>query len=95
MRMSGLSFASMPPLFIPLRFFLVAPWFGILASLLLLFYGESIITSRWTVETLAFTHLITLGFMLMSMMGALFQFIPVITGYSIPGSKKITPIISQ
>lgn len=93
MRMSGLSFASMPPLFVPLRFFLTAPWFGVLASLLLLFYGEAMLNSRWSVETLAFTHLITLGFMLMNMIGALFQFIPVITGYSIPGSKKISPII--
>jgi len=93
MRMSGLSFTSMPPLFVPLRFFLIAPWFGIFASLLFLFNGESMLTSRWSVDMLAFTHLITLGFMLMSMTGALFQFIPVITGYSIPASKKITPII--
>jgi hypothetical protein len=91
--MSALSFASMPPLFVPLRFFLVAPWFGILASVLFLFNGEAISASRWSVETLAFTHLLTIGFMLMGMTGALFQFIPVITGYSIPGSKKISPII--
>ncbi|MFK5894441.1 MAG: hypothetical protein QM504_14570 [Pseudomonadota bacterium] len=91
--MSGLSFESMPPLFIPLRFFLTAPVFGILASILLLIYADTMFNSRWSGEILALTHLFTLGFMLMSMTGALFQFIPVITGYSIPESKKITPII--
>ncbi|MFK5984165.1 MAG: hypothetical protein QM479_01890 [Pseudomonadota bacterium] len=93
MRMSGLSFESMPPLFIPLRFFLTAPFFGILASLLFLFDAQLIHSSRWSGETLAITHLLTLGFMLMSMTGAMFQFIPVITGYAIPASKHITSSI--
>jgi len=93
MRMSGLSLDSMPPLFIPLRFFLTAPWFGGLAALLLLLNSDDILASRWSNEMLAFTHLLTLGFMMMIMTGALFQFIPVITGHSIPGTKKITPII--
>jgi len=91
--MSGLSLESMPALSIPLRFFLTAPWFGILASLLLLFDAEAIHSSRWSMEILAFTHLLTLGFMLMIMVGALFQFIPVITGFSIPGTLQISPII--
>jgi hypothetical protein len=92
-RMSELSFKSMPPLFIPLRFFLTAPWFGIFASLLFLVNYQSILTSRWTVEILAFTHLLTIGFILMSMIGALYQFIPVISGFSIVKSKIIAPII--
>jgi hypothetical protein len=91
--MSGLSFESMPPLLIPLRFFLTAPLFGIAASLLFLIDAQTMFNSRWSGEILAFTHLLTLGFILMTMTGALFQFIPVITGYSIPQSKKITPVI--
>jgi hypothetical protein len=83
----------MPPLFIPLRFFLTAPWFGIFASLLFLINNQSILTSRWTVEILAFTHLLTIGFILMSMMGALYQFIPVISGHAIVKSKKTAPFI--
>jgi len=91
--MSGLSLDSMPPLSIPLRFFLSAPWFGVLASLLVMVEPDAILNGRWSIEMLAFTHLITLGFMMMIMTGALFQFIPVITGHSIPGTRKISPII--
>lgn len=93
MRMSGLSLESMPPLSIPLRFFLTAPWFGVLAAILFFFQTDMIQTGRWSLETLAFTHLITLGVMMMVMVGALFQFIPVITGYAIPGTRVITPIV--
>ena len=93
MRMTGLSLESMPPLSTPLRFFLTAPWFGVLAGILLLTNGEAIHSSRWSMEMLGFTHLLTLGVMMMIMTGALFQFIPVITGYSIPYTRQISPII--
>lgn len=93
MRMAGLSFQSMPKVSIPLRFFLTAPWFGLLAALLMMLDGEAILASRWTPESLAFTHLLTLGVMTMVMIGALFQFIPVVTGLSIPNSPKTISII--
>lgn len=93
MKTRGLALDSIPPLFIPLRFFLTAPLFGILASLLIIFTGEDLWLSRWNSAALSLTHLLTVGFMLMVMIGALFQFIPVISGHLIPATKTIVPVI--
>ena len=89
----GLDLNSIPPLFIPLRFFLSAPVFGILAALLIIFIGEDLWQSRWSPSSLSLTHLLTVGFMLMIMLGALFQFVPVISGQLIPGTLAIVPVI--
>jgi hypothetical protein len=75
-----LSFEQGPPLSGPLRFFLTAPLFAVLAALLLLWQGEAGLTSRWTPATLALTHLLTLGFLAMVMVGALLQILPVVAG---------------
>ncbi|MBP9229224.1 MAG: hypothetical protein KBF41_14175 [Azonexus sp.] len=64
----------------PYRFFVAAPWFGVLAGILLAWSGADALASRWTPEALALTHLIALGFMLQAMCGALFQFIAVAVG---------------
>ena len=79
-----LTFEQTPSLSVPLRFFLTAPAFAILASLLLLWSGPDMLVSRWTPETLAFTHLLTLGFLTMCMLGALLQILPVVAGIEIP-----------
>lgn len=73
-----LSFDSAPPLAAPLRFFLSAPLFAVLAGLLLAFDGEGALVSRWTPSTLALTHLLTVGFMLQVMLGASLQILPVV-----------------
>lgn len=78
-----LSFAQAPPLAAPLRFFLAAPWFGVLAGLLLAWGGEEAFASRWSPLALAVTHLMTTGFMLQAMCGALLQFVPVTTGANV------------
>lgn len=78
-----LSFAQAPPLAAPLRFFLAAPWFGVLAGLLLAWGGEEAFASRWSPLALAVTHLMTTGFMLQVMCGALLQFVPVTTGANV------------
>lgn len=75
-----LSFEQSPPLSAPLRFFLTAPLFGILAGALLLWSGPDLLASRWTPGALALTHLITVGFMLQVMLGALQQLLPVVAG---------------
>ena len=93
MNTKGLSLNTIPPILIPLRFFLTAPVFGILAALLILYSGPQIWTSRWLPDTLALTHLMTIGFMLMVMMGALYQFIPVMIGQLIPGGNRFVGII--
>lgn len=75
-----LAFENAPPFAAPLRFFLTAPMFGVLAGLLVAFEGADIFASRWMPGALAATHLITIGFMLQVMLGALIQILPVVAG---------------
>jgi hypothetical protein len=78
-----LAFENAPPFAAPLRFFLTAPLFAVLAGLLVAFEGPDIFASRWTPGALAATHLITIGFMLQVMLGALVQILPVVAGASL------------
>jgi hypothetical protein len=75
-----LSFEQAPPIAAPFRFFLTAPLFAILAGMLLLWSGPELFASRWTPSALALTHLITVGFMLPVMLGAMIQILPVVAG---------------
>ena len=75
-----LSYDQSPPIAAPFHFFLTAPVFGVLAGLLLLWSGPNAFLSRWTPEALALTHLVTAGFMLQVMLGALIQVLPVVAG---------------
>ncbi len=93
MNLHKLSLDTIPPILTPFRFFLSAPLFGVLAALLLLYSGDDFWLTRWSNTNLALTHLLTIGFMLMVMMGALYQFIPVMNGQLIPGSKKLAAVI--
>lgn len=86
---ASLSFDQAPPISVPYRFFLVAPWFGALAGILLAWAGADALASRWTPEALALTHLIALGFMLQAMCGAMFQFIPVAVGGNVWRPKLV------
>ncbi|MDX9944829.1 MAG: hypothetical protein RBS35_08560, partial [Azonexus sp.] len=79
-----LSFDQSPPLSAPVRFFLTAPLYLVLAGLLAVFEGEALLASRWTPVALAMTHLLTLGFMLQVMLGALIQVLPVLAGANLP-----------
>jgi hypothetical protein len=81
-----LSFEQTPPLSVPLRFFLTAPAFAIVAGALLLWHGPEAFASRWTPVALALTHLLTLGFLALAMIGALLQILPVVAGVEIPRS---------
>ncbi|MDP3841487.1 MAG: hypothetical protein Q8Q81_02670 [Oxalobacteraceae bacterium] len=82
-----LSFDQTPPLSVPLRFFLTAPAFAIVASLLILWYGPQALESRWSPLTLALTHLLVLGFLAASMIGALVQILPVVAGVDLPRAQ--------
>lgn len=77
---AGLSLEQAPPISVPFLFFLSAPLFLLLAALLLLASGPQMLVSRWTPALLALTHLITLGFLSMTMIGALMQQLPVVAG---------------
>lgn len=75
-----LSYDATPSLSVPLRFFISAPIFLFAAAALLLWQGPTALVSRWTPATLALTHLLTLGFLSMVMIGALLQILPVVVG---------------
>ena len=89
MRMKGLSLETIPPIHIPFRFFNTAPWMGVLAALVLLPGAGEAFNSQWSPGLLAATHLLTLGFMAMVMLGAMFQLVPVISGRMIPGGTVV------
>jgi len=80
-----LSFDHLPPLALPMRFFLTVPLFAALAAGLLLWHGEAALVTRWSPLTLALTHLLTLGCLSMAMIGALLQILPVMAGIAVPG----------
>lgn len=93
MNPAGLSLEQAPPIDVPLRFFLTAPWFLVLAALLLLWQGPDLFASRWLPATLAFVHLLTLGFMAQVMLGALLQMLPVVVGVVVPHPRWVAALI--
>jgi len=82
-----------PPLAAPLRFFLTAPVFGILAGVLLLRSGADVFASRWTPAALALTHLVTAGFMLQIMLGAMLQILPVVAGANMAKPLRVARFV--
>ncbi len=88
-----LAFDQSPPLAAPLRFFLSAPLFGMLAGLLLLWAGPDFLASRWTPVALALTHLLTVGFMLHIMLGALLQILPVVAGANMARPMRVANLV--
>ena len=88
-----LSFDQAPPLSVPLRYFLTAPLFGIVAGLLLLMEGADALANRGHPLTLGLTHLIAAGFLLQVMTGALLQFVPVVTGGNVVRPRLIAGFV--
>lgn len=77
---ASLSLDQAPPILVPLRFFLSAPLFSVAAALLLLWQGPDMLLSRWHPALLGATHMLTLGFLGLTMMGAIMQMLPVVAG---------------
>ncbi|MGZ5781002.1 MAG: permease, partial [Burkholderiaceae bacterium] len=88
-----LSFEQAPPISIPLRYFLSAPLFAVAAGLLLMWSGSDALASRWSPITLSLTHLLTLGFLSMTMAGALFQMLPVVAGADVPAVRMTAGVV--
>lgn len=88
-----LSFDQGPPISAPLRFFVTAPLFAMAAGLLLLWSGPDLYASRWTPAALAFTHLITVGFMMQVMLGAMQQLLPVMAGANIHRPLLVATVV--
>lgn len=93
MQQAGLNLQQAPPIWVPFRFFLSAPLFGLLAAVVMLWQGPDLFASRWSPATLAATHLITLGFMTMVMAGAMMQMLPVLAGAPVPRPKLVASVI--
>jgi hypothetical protein len=89
----GLQLEQAPPISVPFRFFLTAPVFLLLAALLLLWSGAEALEARQSPATLALTHLITLGFMTMVMIGAMMQMLPVLAGSPVPGPLATAAVV--
>ena len=88
-----LSFDQGPPISAPLRFFITAPLFAICAGVLLLWAGPELFASRWTPAALALTHLITVGFMMQVMLGAMQQLLPVMAGANIRRPLLVATVV--
>jgi hypothetical protein len=84
-----LAFEGTPALSVPMRFLLTAPWFGVAAGLLLAWCGADALQNRWASGTLALTHLMTLGFLAMTMAGALLQLLPVVAEFEVPQVQRV------
>lgn len=88
-----LSFDQGPPISAPLRFFITAPLFAIGAGCLLLWAGPELFASRWTPAALALTHLVTVGFMMQVMLGAMQQLLPVMAGANIRRPLLVATVV--
>jgi hypothetical protein len=74
----GLRLDQAPPLSIPFSFFAAAPLFLLAAGALLLWSGQVIVLSRYMPQTIALTHLVTLGVLSTMIFGSLYQMAPVV-----------------
>ena len=81
---SGLKLEQAPPISVPFRFFLTAPLFLFAAAAVLMWLGPEVFESRMSAGALVVTHLFSLGFMTMIMLGAMMQVLPVVAGAPVP-----------
>lgn len=89
MKLASLSTDQAPPIFIPLRFFAVAPLFLILAALILAMSKGNPFADIHSPALLAATHCVTLGFIAMTMLGAIQQILPVMIGSTMPAPAPV------
>jgi len=83
---AGLSLDQAPPFRAPLKFFLTAPIFALISGIFVIFNSDLQIHSP---STIAIVHLLTIGFMVMIVFGALQQMLPVVAGAVIPNPMFI------
>ena len=92
MELNGLSIDQAPPISAPLRFYLTAPLFAIIAGFLILFSDANILMSRYSIDSIIITHALTIGFLGFIMLGSLTQMLPVLAGAIIPKVSLVTKI---
>ena len=85
----ALDYTRLPPPGVPLAFLLAAPWFGVAAGAVVAWHGAAVVASRWNAPALAAVHLVTLGFLTMSMAGSLLQMMPAVAGLPLRGTSRL------
>jgi len=89
---NGLSIDQAPPISGPLRFFITAPLFGIIAGVMLLFSDSASLMSRYSIDAIVVAHLLTIGLFGFIMLGALTQMLPVLASANIPKVKLVSSL---
>ncbi len=87
-----LSTRQSPPLAVPMRFLLTAPLFLAMVGLVMLLAPAQFAT-RWNPAVLAAAHLWVLGFMLMVMVGAIQQLVPVLIGVPLTRPMAVSRVL--
>ena len=90
MKLDGLSVDQAPPISAPVRFFIAAPIFGLIAGILIYFSDSASLMSRYSMESIVITHVITIGFLGFIMLGALTQMLPVLVGARMPNVSFVS-----
>jgi len=88
--LAGLSTDQAPPISAPVRFFLTAPLFGVLAGIFMFFSDSAILMNRFSMDSIVITHAMTIGFLAFVMLGAMTQMLPVLAGAKMPHVEFIT-----
>ncbi len=91
--LAGLSIDRAPPLGVPLRFLLTAPFLAALAGAALAAAGPAAVAARLGGQAVAVAHLYTLGFVTMVMCGALLQLLPVVGGGAVPAQRAVAAVV--
>ncbi len=90
MELVGLSTDQAPPISAPVRFFLTAPLFGVLAGFLMFFSDSASLMNRFSMDSIIVTHAMTIGFLAFIMLGAMTQMLPVLAGAKMPRVMFVT-----
>lgn len=93
MHHNPLALEQAPPIAVPARFFLTAPLFGVVAAAALIMIGPALLEDRWSGSVLGVAHLLTLGFVSMTMFGALMQLLPVLAGSPVRRARVVSRIL--
>ena len=93
MNTQGLAFDEAPPLMLILRSFLLAPWFLAASGVVLMVAGPTVWVDRYTPGLLAATHLVTIGFLMLTATTAVFQLVPVVAGVGLPYATVLLPVV--
>ncbi len=90
---ASLSLDQAPPISVPLRFFITAPLFALAAAMLMAWQGPDMFSSRWNPAVLGITHLLTLGYMGLVMLGAIMQMLPVVAGTPVRRPERVAAFV--